>query len=466
MKKIYLGLSLAAALAAPGARAQSNNALDTLKQQMQQMQQQMQLMQQKIDQLEAAKTSAPPAAVQAPAAPPAAPAEAVTQEQMQQMNEKVNQVVEAQKKTLLSEFNPSIGFVGETIFQYTSKNQNATGTDQPGGWDVNQRSMELNLAASVDPFAKGYAVINAEADPVTGESSLEVEEAAIQTTALPLNLELKAGQFFGEFGRLSYIHDHELPFVNRPLVLDQYVGGESKSIGAQVNWLVPIKHYVSLTTGVGDQFGDIPNNPGGFRSLDELNYWGRLSTYFELTPDWQIETGISGLINPSTGIDQGGALVQPNGSTLTQRDRLLGDWDFSLRYVPLRDNQFRSFTWGTEVLYSDNRYLDDPDGIPSNGDEFSKEVGSVGLYTYLAYKFSRQWTAGFTFDYVESDQDVNARTFAYSPYLTLALSHWNQLRLEYTHTDQNAETGLKGYDAVYLQWCWIIGSHAHGWQQR
>jgi hypothetical protein len=309
-------------------------------------------------------------------------------------------------------------------------------------------------------------VINAEADPVTGESSLTVEEAAIQTTSLPWNLELKAGQFFGEFGRLSYIHDHELPFVNRPLVLDQYVGGESKSIGAQVNWLAPIEHYVSLSAGVGDQFGDIPNNPGGFRSLDELNYWGRLSTYFELTPDWQIETGVSGLINPSTGIDQGGALVQSNGSTLTQKDRLLGDWDFSLRYVPLQDNQFRSFTWGTEVLYSDNRYLDDPDGVPSNGDEFCKEVGSVGLYTYIAYKFSRQWTAGFLFDYVESDQDVNARTFAYSSYITLALSHWNQLRLQYTHTDQNAETGLKGYDAVYMQWDWIIGAHAHGWQQR
>ena len=467
MKKIYLGLSLAAAaLAATTVSAQTNDALDALKQQLQQMQQQMQLMQQKINELEAAKTSAPPSAVQAPAAPPAAPAEAVTQEQMQQLNEKVNQVVEAQKKTLLSEFNPAIGFVGETIFQYTSKSQNATGTDQPGGWDVNQRSMELNIAASVDPFAKGYAVINAQADPVTGESSLEVEEAAIQTTSLPWNLELKAGQFFGEFGRLSYIHDHELPFVNRPLVLDQYVGGESKAIGAQLNWLLPIQHYVSLTAGVGDQFGDIPNYPGGFRSLDEWNYWGRLSTYFELTPDWQIETGISGLINPSTGVDQGGALAQPNGSTLTEKGRLLGDWDFSLRYVPLQDNQFRSFTWGTEILYSDNRYLDDPDGIPGDGDEFSKDVGSIGLYTYLAYKFSRQWTAGFTFDYVESDQDVNARTFAYSPYITLALSHWNQLRLQYTHTDQNAETGLKGYDAAYLQWCWIIGSHSHGWQQR
>jgi len=52
------------------------------------------------------------------------------------------------------------------------------------GFDAFQRSVELNLAASVDPFAKGYAVINASVDPVTGESTASVEEAASKTTSL------------------------------------------------------------------------------------------------------------------------------------------------------------------------------------------------------------------------------------------------------------------------------------------
>jgi hypothetical protein len=74
-------------------------------------------------------------------------------------------------------------------------------------------------------------------------------------------------RFFGEFGKLSYIHDHELPFVNRPLALDQYIGGESRTDGAQLNWLLPTPHYVSLTTGFGVGFGgDSPlNNPGSYR---------------------------------------------------------------------------------------------------------------------------------------------------------------------------------------------------------
>ena len=177
---------------------------------------------------------------------------------MEELKEQVGQVAEAQKQEFLSKYNPSIGFVGESIGAYRSRsakftNVLAPGTSpRPGGWDFFQRSMELNIAGSVDPFARGYAVLNASADPVTGEATVGLEEAAIVTTSLPWNLTVKAGRFFGEFGRLAYIHDHELPFVWRPLALDQYIGGESRTDGVQINWLLPLSHYVSLTAGVGD----------------------------------------------------------------------------------------------------------------------------------------------------------------------------------------------------------------------
>ena len=394
--------------------------------------------------------------------------EAVTPEQFRDLKEKVDQVVEAQKKVRPGEFNPSIGFVGETVFSYRTKDSNKTGSDRPGGFDVWQRSVELNAAASVDPFAKGYVVANASADAATGEATLGIEEAALQTTSLPWNLELKAGRFFGEFGRLGYIHDHELPFVNRPLVLAQYIGGESRTDGLQLNWLVPVPHYVSLTVGLGDQFGGdvVPNNPGTSRHFKEVNYFGRLSTYFDLTPDWNVETGISGLINPSTE-DRGGALVQPDGvSTLTEKKRRLAGFDMKVSWVPLRNNQFQSFTWGTEVLVSDNRYLSDPDGTPANGDEFLQSVRSTGLYSYLMYKWHRQWSAAFTYDWLQNALNHSDHTYALSPIITWAVSHWNQLRLEYTYTHHNAVSGLSSDNAVYVQWAWIIGSHAHGWQQR
>jgi hypothetical protein len=271
---------------------------------------------------------------------------------------------------------------------------------------------------------------------------------------------------------LSYIHDHELPFVNRPLALAQYIGGESRTDGLQLNWLLPVDHYVSLTLGAGDQFGgdNPPNNSGYFRETGGLNYWGRLSSCFDLTPDISLEPGISGLWNPSTNgqwSDPGG--VNPpfptdiNNNTFTERERRLVGADLVLSYKPLRNNQFQSIIWGTEVLYSNNRY-DVTDLLEKP--LYSTSVGSLGMYSYLTYKFSREWSAGFLFERMENvvnNQDV---TYAYSPYVTWYLSHWNELRLQYTHTEHNASSSLNSDDAVYLQWAWIIGAHSHGWQER
>jgi len=435
-----------------------------LKQQLQQMQesfekaqseqrQQINALTQKLDEISKQQ--------QATAAVAATPTDsAAIADKLKELDDKVDGVVEAQKKTLLSEFNPAIGVVGETIFSYNSKPNDATGSDRPGGFDVWLRSMELNISASVDPFFKAYTVINASADSATGEADLEVEEAAIVSTSLPWNLTATAGMFFGEFGRLADVHDHELPFVNRPLVLDQYIGGESKTEGVQVNWLFPTEHYVSLTGGVGTQFGDDPNDAGHYRTFSELNFWSRLSTYFDLTPNWQMEGGVSGLWNPNTD-SLGGNQTQPNGSTLNEKERGIVGTDIKFSYVPLTDNQFRRFDWGTEVLFSDNRYLN----TPVAGSAFNETVSSLGLYSYVNYKWSRQWSAGFLFDYVQDDANNSGRTEAYSPFVTFNLSHWNQMRLQYTHTAPTAATGQQTSDAVYFQWTWIIGSHSHGWQQ-
>ena len=480
LKKCVLILSVS--LCASGLRAQETNEVVQLKEQMQQMQKGFEKREQDMEARFEKKFTAQDAVIESlkeklavmPTSPPPlfvageAPARSEMPDLIKELSDKVDNVVEAQKKTLPGEFNPALGFVGETVTSYRSKGSDKTGSDRPGGFDVWARSLELNASASVDPFAKAWVVANASADSATGESTFNIEEAALQTTSLPGNLSLTAGRFFGEFGRLANIHDHELPFVNRPLALDDYIGGESRSDGAQVNWLVPVEHYISITAGVGDQFGGDspnPNHPGNTRVIGGLNFWGRASTSFDLTDNWQAEAGVSGLWNPKTE-DRGGALVQPDGSTLTEKERRLAGLDFKLSYVPLRDNQFRSFTWGTEVLFSDNNFLFDPDGLPASGDEYRGNVNSLGLYSYASYKWSRQWSAGFLFDYVQSAQNHDDETFAYSPFVTFALSHWNQLRLQYTHTDRSAASGLKPDDAIYLQWAWIIGAHSHGWSQR
>jgi hypothetical protein len=407
-------------------------------------------------QVEALQKPAPPGATSPPGA--ASATGGVATNTIEALSRRVDELTAASKRTFVSQFNPGIGFVGDTIFSYTSRGNDQTGQDRPGGADAFLRTVELSLEATVDPFARAYGVISGSADAQSGETSLGVEEAALVTTSLPWNLTVQAGRFFGDFGRLSYVHDHDLPFVYRPLVLDAYIGGESRTDGAQVNYLFPTDHYISLTAGVGDSFGGDagPNAVGAYRSLNELNYWGHLSTFFDLSQNLNLETGVSGLMDDRAE-GRGG---------IAERRRRIAAADITLRYQPLGATLHRGWTWGTEVLYNSAAFDRDPDGTPATGDEYRSNVGALGLYSYLETKLSRRLKAGFLFDWMEDPADRHNRTSRYSPYLTLNPSEFQVLRLQYSHTAPNAGTGLRPSDAVYLQWQFILGRHVHGFKQR
>ncbi len=384
---------------------------------------------------------------------------------LKELEKKVDELTESSKKTFPSQFNPAIGLVGETIFSYDSNGNNTTANNRPGGFDVYQRSVEMNLSASVDPFALGYAVINGSADAQTGTANMDVEEVALVTTSLPWGLTATGGRFFAEFGREAYIHDHELPTVNRPLVLDRYIGGETRTDGYQMNWLLPTEHYWSLTAGVGDGMGDKLANPGVYREAGGLTYWAHAATFFTLTPDLTLETGLSVMTTPSE-TDRGGSITDPNGvSTATEKERRVGGVDVTLSYQPLQNNQFAGITWRTEALRSSSRFQFDPNGVPNSGDETTRFEDSFGLYSLLTAKLSRAWNVGFEFDYLQNPENHRYVTFSYSPFITWYPSHFQQLRLQYTHSDR-AGSSLHGDDAIYLQWVWIIGSHSHGFTER
>ena len=149
------------------------NLQETLKKQEQAIEDQRKL----IEQLKSEISPAPAPAAAGEAKAAMAPAE--MQQQVQELKEKVDKVAEAQTKVVPSVFNPAIGLVGETLFSYNNRPASQTGSSRPGGYDVFQRSVELNASASVDPFARGYVVMNASVDPITGEATAGIEEASI-----------------------------------------------------------------------------------------------------------------------------------------------------------------------------------------------------------------------------------------------------------------------------------------------
>src|ERR1035441_10039228 len=143
LKKI-LGWYSALCLCAMIAQAKETNQPADFDQRLIQMQERFEQREREMEARFDKKTAAQDAEIEAlkkqlagTATNPPAPAVAgtpstntVTPEQLKDLNEKVDQVAEAQKKTLMSEFNPAIGLVGETIFSYRSKGSDQTGSDR------------------------------------------------------------------------------------------------------------------------------------------------------------------------------------------------------------------------------------------------------------------------------------------------------------------------------------------------
>jgi len=312
------------------------------------------------------------------------------------------------------------------------------GRKQHGDFDF--RSGEVALSASVDPFARAYAFFNGTPDGV------EVEEAAIQTTSLPYSLAVKGGRFFADFGRLAKFHPHDLPFVNEPIVLERFVGGESQADGLETSWLVPIPYYLSLTAGAYDKIGSDNDRVDSSqpRDLSEFTYLGRAFSFVSITDAQSLDLGASWAFTPKVQVDDGGA-------------RSLAGLDLTYRYAPLDTAGYRGLTWGTEVLWNDEdrRVGGAPDG------DFRRR-DAVGLYSYVETRVTRRFTPGVLFEWSQDVDRTKGATFAYSPYLTVWASEFQRLRFQYTHLDEPGDHD----DLFYLQWTVALGSHVHGFKDR
>src|SRR3546814_17263240 len=76
--------------------------------------------------------------------------------------------------------------------------------------------------------------------------SISVEEAYINTLALPAGLAVKFGRFFSDIGYQNHVHAHALDCADAPLVYRAFFGGQLGDDGVQVRWLAPTDLFVEL----------------------------------------------------------------------------------------------------------------------------------------------------------------------------------------------------------------------------
>src|SRR3989454_9453814 len=441
-------LALGVAALPRGVRAQSEELrreLEAMRKQLKQMQEQLEKQQKLIDKLSTEK--------QAPAAPPAVaakPPEAKTAEAAAADEERLKREVTehimqrlrpqlaAANKTFPSQFNPAIGLIVDTVGSYGSKTRG----------DFELRAAELGISASVDPFARGYAIITG-----SNQGGFDVEEAAIVTTSLPYNLTFKGSRFFADFGRLSKFHDHDLPFVNRPVVLDRFVQGESQSDGVELNYLVPMRQYLTLTSGMYNKLGAENERVDNLvpRDFSQFTYLWRAATFLNLNDANSVEVGASYTYTPKVQIER-------------DTNRHLAGVDLTFRYIPLSQASYRGLVWGTEVLYNHEHrpiggFPEDSTAPPPTA---FRRRDAFGLYSYVEARLTRRYYPGFLFDYAQDVDRVKGPTYAYSPFFTIWLSEFQRLRLQYTRLE---EPGNRE-NQFFLQWSIALGNHVHGFSDR
>jgi hypothetical protein len=344
---------------------------------------------------------------------------------------------------------------------------------ETGGHDPSQRGVtlqnaELVLDGAVDPYFRGQANIVLQLDD-HGETNVELEEAYLTTTSLPWNFQVKAGQFFSEYGRLNSQHPHTWDFVDQPLVNGRFLGGDGlRGPGARVSWLMPTRFYseafLSVQNSQGETASSFRNDPGEevfgrpiqdrpVRTAGDMLYVPRYAASFDLTDTQTLVVGAS-------------AALGPNGTSQDARTAIYG-LDAFWKWKPSNSQGgFPFVKWQTEAMqrrYDAGAFSDDTDGDGTIDISLPSEtLRDWGGYSQVLWGFRRGWIVGLRGDYVTGDEgafnpDPTRLThWRVSPNLTWFPTEFSKLRLQYNHDEVE---GLGSDESLWLQVEFILGAH-------
>ncbi len=339
-----------------------------------------------------------------------------------------------------------------------------------GGHDPKQRgftvqNLETVFDGKVDPYFRGQANVVLQINP-HGDTTIEAEEAYLETMALPWNLQVKAGQFFTEFGRLNPTHPHTWDFVDQPLVNGRFLGEDGlRSAGARLSWLTPTPFYSELFLTLqnsqggtafsfrndhdGSPFFGRPNTQGRVTSLGDMLFAPRYAASFDLTDAQTLVAGAS-------------AAIGPNGSGTDSATQIYGVDLFWKWKSPQQHAGFPFVSWQTEGMLRRFEAGAFPPALPR------ETLIDYGLYSQIAYGFRKGWVAALRGDYVfpekpglyESivgpDPDRASR-WRVSPNLTWYPSEFSKIRLQYNYDHRN---GIGNDHSVWAQFEFLLGTHA------
>jgi hypothetical protein len=361
----------------------------------------------------------------------------------------------------------NIGFVGLMDFAWSSARNLAA--LQPGDHDPHVRGFtipnaELTLDGAVDPYFKGFANIVYKLD-AQGETGVELEEMFALTTSLPANLQLKAGQFFTEFGRQNPQHPHAWAFVDQPLVLSRMFGPDGlRSQGARVSWLAPTSFYTEAMVTVMNSAGGTTSS---FRSDESSEIHGgvplgrdvlkltdmlvvpRIAASFDLTDTQTLLVGASAAFGPNNS--------GPDANTRIYGADLYWKWK-----SPRAAAGFPFLSFQSEFMsrrYEAAQRISAEDALITLPAETLKDNGA---YAQVLWGIKPRIVAGLRGEYATGndasfDAPLRAHRFRMSPNFTWYPTEFSKFRLQYNYDNRR---GIGRDHSFLVQFEFVLGAHA------
>jgi len=331
--------------------------------------------------------------------------------------------------------NPDISLIGDFI---GTAGRNTVSPSR----SLELHESEVGLQAIIDPYARADAFIS------FGETGVNVEEGYITFTSLPAGLLLKVGKMRADFGKVNTIHNHALPFIDRPLVTNNLVGGEdgiddagislSRFLPAPKDWFVQ---------GTAEVFRGDSSDVFTANRRQDVSLVGHLRAYRDLNESTNLDLGVSyarGHNNAAVN-----TIFDPS-HFLTN----LYSADATLRWKPLRRAIYHSFLFRTELFWSARDQLSA--AVPN----LFQTQHAFGFYSDAEYRLNRRWTLGGRFDRSGHATAANLTGTGFSAILTYWPSEFSQIRGQYRFGHLATNPGdFSNANELLFQFLFVMGAH-------
>jgi hypothetical protein len=241
---------------------------------------------------------------------------------------------------------------------------------------------EVGFQEVIDPYARADFFIS------FGEHGVDLEEGYLTFTSLPAGLQIRAGKMRAAFGKVNTLHNHVLPWTDRPLVTQDLVGGEDgiNDAGVSLSRLIPAPKGIFLE-GTAQVYRGDSDTVFQARQRSDLSTVEHLRAYAD--------------ISESTNIDLGGSFARGRSPYAPAWNQLYG-FDATLRWKPLRRSIYHSFVGRSELIWSRTQ-ITNPAFVVTPLELVAPihQIRPFGYYVSGDYQLARRWFLGVRGDHSE-----------------------------------------------------------------